>query len=373
MAVETPAPDRLLGRLRARLDGATEAPIGVLDPAWPVTLRHAAASALEAGLRDGRVGDGDLVVFTSGSSGRPKAVVRTVQSWAASLPPLTRIIGLTADDVVWLPLPLTSGLSLYGGVHAQSVGARIVPGGPRTQVPVDATVTHVVPALLDQVCSAVESGSTALRTAVVAGSAPPTQLLQRARAAGLDVIEYYGAAELSFVGWRRDDGPFADFPGAAVQVRDDDVWVRSPYLCRGYLDPATSGPLQRNGSWATVGDRGRRVKGGWQVLGRGDAAVTTGGHTVVAEEVEAVVSTLPGVRDVAVVGLPHAALGQVLAAVVALDAGTRRADLTAGVQGLPAWARPQLWLLAPTLPRTATGKLARGEITAAAAGLPRVP
>ncbi|HEX3003941.1 MAG TPA: class I adenylate-forming enzyme family protein [Angustibacter sp.] len=362
--VETPEPDRLLDRLGGRLDGRLHSPLAVLDPGWPAALRRRALDELRAAVRDGRVDDDHLVLFTSGSSGRPKGVVRTVESWRASLAPLTRLTGATSRDTVWLPLPLTSGLSLYGGVHARSVGAR-VRIAPATQgVPPDATIAHVVPTVVPQICEAVEAGRSRLRTVVVAGAALGAVPRERAQQCGLDLVEYYGAAELSFVGWRRGDGPLHDFPGAEVRVADDLLWVRSPYVCRGYLDPETRGPLRTDGDWRSVGDRGRVDGDGWRVLGRGDAAVTTGGHTVVAEELEAAIGALAGVRDVAVVGRPHDHLGQVVTAVVVVDDGVSRAELALGLRHLPAWSRPVRWLRAGALPHTATGKLARAELAA---------
>lgn len=368
--VETPAPDQLLDRLAQRLAGRLDAPLAVLDPSWPQPLRDLALHDLDAAQRDGRLGDDHLVLFTSGSSGRPKGVVRTVESWRASLEPLTRLTGANDQDVVWLPLPLSSGLSLYGGVHARAVGARVVTSAASGGVPPDATLAHVVPALLPQLSEAVATCASRLRTAVVAGAALPADARDQAQRAGLDVLEYYGAAELSFVGWRRGEGPMHDFPGAEVRVLDDELWVRSPYVCLGYLEPAATGPLRADGAWRTVGDRARRHDDGWQVLGRGDAAVTSGGHTVVAEELEAVIRSLPGVRDAAVVGLPHDRLGQLVAAVVVVDDGVRRTELSSGLHHLPAWSRPVRWLRADRLPRTSTGKLARGALSETAPGLP---
>ncbi|MGN6302075.1 MAG: class I adenylate-forming enzyme family protein [Angustibacter sp.] len=368
--VETPAPDRLLDRLAERLAGRLHAPLAVLDPAWPASLRDLALRGVDAAHREGRVGEDHLVLFTSGSSGRPKGVVRTVESWRASLEPLTRLTGASDQDVVWLPLPLTSGLSLYGGVHARAVGARVITTAPSHGVPPDATLAHVVPTLLPQLTEAVATGASRLRTVVVAGAALPTDARDQAQQAGLDVLEYYGASELSFVGWRRGEGPMHDFPGAEVRLLDDELWVRSPYVCLGYLGPHSTGPLRADGAWRTVGDRARRHDDGWLVLGRGDAAVSTGGHTVVAEELEAVIRSLPGVRDAAVVGLPHDRLGQLVAAVVVVDDAVRRTDLASGLHRVPAWGRPVRWLRADHLPRTTTGKLARAELAVRVPGLP---
>jgi acyl-CoA synthetase (AMP-forming)/AMP-acid ligase II len=203
--------------------------------------------------------------------------------------------------------------------------------------------------------------------------------------AGWRVVEYYGAAELSFVAWRDDSGPFRPFPGVETELRGGMLWARSPYLARGYLDPGTrdsnnsrdssngrdsndsnnsndtddrGGPFQLDPQgWATVGDLARAVHGGLEILGRGDAAVTSGGHTVLVEEVEQLLRGVQGVADVAVLGVPHPRLGQVLAAVVVGPAGD--ASLRAAVAVMPAPSRPRRWLHAEALPRTSGGKVRR--------------
>jgi acyl-CoA synthetase (AMP-forming)/AMP-acid ligase II len=139
------------------------------------------------------------------------------------------------------------------------------------------------------------------------------------------------------------------------------LWARSPYLARGYLTAGAQGPFRLDPhGWATVGDLAREVPGGLEVLGRGDTAVTSGGHTVVIEEVERLLQGIQGVDDVAVLGVAHARLGQVLAAVVvgpALDASLR-----AAVAVMPTPARPRRWLHTDTLPRTSGGKLRRDAL-----------
>lgn len=380
MLVDTPPPDQLLDGLLHRLEdesaGRSRCPaLAVLDPTWPLGLQAHARAALAAAVAQGRLTAADLVLFTSGSSGRPRAVVRTLASWAASLAPLTSLLGLGEDDVVWLPGPLSSGLYLYGGLHARTVGAEVLQTGSGAAIPARATVAHLVPAVLERITGQARRlpGSAQLRTVVVAGSHLNAGLRTQAEQLGLRVLEYYGAAELSFVGWRAASGPLLEFPGARVRVLDGVIWVRSPYLARGYLQDDGAGALRWDGRWASVGDLAHAVPGGFEVCGRGEAAVTTGGHTVLAEEVEQAVRQLPGVRDVAVVGLAHPVLGQRLVAVVVVRDGVRRAHLDLAVRALAPPARPRAWLQASALPHTATGKLARAAVAEQARSLPPLP
>lgn len=345
------------------LDPARRRPLVVLDPTWPTAQREAAATDVAAGIASGRVATDDLVLFTSGSTGRPRGVVRSVTSWRLSLDPLSALTGIGVGDVVWVPGPLTSSLYLYGAFHARAVGAQVVAHpGPAV------TAAHLVPSGLAAAVEVAES-LPRLRTVVVAGDVLPEPVRRSAAGLGWRVVEYYGAAELSFVGWRDSPGPFHDFPGARVRVGNDRLWVRSPYCCNGYLAVDDIGPLVRDGDWAGVGDLGRPEGDGWVVTGRGDAAVVTGGHTVVAEEVEAVVAAVAGVVAVAVVGLPHERLGRYVAAVVVADRPVRSAVVEA-VHALPPAARPRRWLAADRLPLTASGKVSRSEVAAQAAGLP---
>ena len=127
---------------------------------------------------------------------------------------------------------------------------------------------------------------------------------------------YYGAAQLSFVGWGRDAESLRPFPEVDIDVRDGELWVTSPWLClREEGDPAVLRREIRDGrQWMTVGDRGSVTADGRLVVaGRADA-VTTGGATVVLADVEAALR--PYARgEVVVVGRPHPRLGAVLVAV----------------------------------------------------------
>ncbi|MGS0688523.1 AMP-binding enzyme [Nakamurella sp. GG22] len=303
-----------------------------------------------------------LIAVTSGTSGAPRPVLRTAASWTWSFAPFGLLTGIGPDDRVLLTGPLHATLHLFAAVHALSVGAEIT---DRQQ---DATVTHAVPARLAGLLSELPVDAP-LRTVVVAGAVLPDRLAEQAVARGMTLIEYYGAAELSFVAARRYPEPLTPFPGAEVQIRNGTLWVRSPYLSTGY-PKGRSGPLRRDDDgFATVGDLADPLPGGGLLIrGRGDSAVTTGGATVLAEDVERALGSLPQVSAVAVVGVPHATLGEVLTAVVEPRPG---ADLT-GIRDaaralLKGHSLPRRWLVADRLPRTPSGKIARHPVALAAA------
>jgi len=98
------------------------------------------------------------------------------------------------------------------------------------------------------------------------------------------------------------------------------------------------------------------------VLGRGDAAITTAGTTVLSEQVEARVAALPGVVAAAVIGEPHELLGERVVAVVELAAGVDLADVVAAARSelVPA-ELPRRWFVR-AVPRTDSGKIARGVL-----------
>jgi acyl-CoA synthetase (AMP-forming)/AMP-acid ligase II len=387
--------ERVLARLEARAAG----PLAVLDPTWPAALRQRSLADLAAASDARRVTSDDLVLFTSGSSGSPRAVVRTCESWRASLRPLSDVLALgpaAEAGPVWVPGALTSSLFLYGAVHAAWSGLTWARGQPDSPDIQGVTSAHLVPAQLADALDARDQGLLPrLRTVAVAGAHLPAAVRERATRQAIRVVEYYGAAELSFVGWRDDDGPFRPFPGAEVHLdhparaagRPGDgphtaerpggraahpldaaavpLWVRSPYVARGYLDPGVPGPWVQRDGWHSVGDLARASGEGWHLLGRGDATVTTGGHTVVAEEVEAALRAVPGVADVVVVGLAHARLGEVVAAVVrATSPGEEglRDRLGRAARALPSPSRPRRWLAADELPRLPSGKVDRAAV-----------
>ncbi|RIQ16650.1 AMP-binding protein [Jiangella rhizosphaerae] len=344
-------------------DAAGAVPLAT-DPSWRPEHRRALLGPLPATV-DGAV-EYDLAWagFTSGSTGRPRVVVRSRSSWTGSFAATDRLTGITADDTVLVPGSLSWSLTAFAAAHALAAGATVLLTGDwslpglRAALPA-ADVAHLVPHRLGAV---LDARPRRLRTAVVGGAALGTALRERAADAGIGVVAYYGATELSFVAVDPDGSGLRPFDDVEIERRAGEVWVRSPWLAHGYL--GDGGPLRRDDDgWATVGDLAH--PGEPLVLrGRGDGAILTGGATVVPEDVEAVLAAVPGVASVVVVGLPHPELGQVVAAVVHGD-GVRRAELEAAARaGLTPSQRPRRWLAVDELPRTSTGKPVRAPAAA---------
>lgn len=355
--------------------------VAVLDAGWPQSMSAAAHTRLAAAAS--RLGGEDLVVFTSGSGGRPRAVHRSWESWRASVEPLARLLGLGGDDVTWLPGHPAATAPLYAAWHATQLGLPVrFAGEPHA----DATVVHAPPTLVPRLLRARQAGELpALRLVVTAGDRVPAALTGWCADAGVRLVSYYGAAELSFVAVRDDDRPgYRAFPGVELDVRDGLLWSRSPYQAHGYLDalgPTQAAALRRAADgWASVGDvarwvlpsdasapsegAGHRV----EILGRADQAITVSGHTALVEDIEHAFTGLPGVDELVVVGVPDRVHGARIVALWAGDpsASSPDAALARAADDLPAPARPRSWLRVDSLPHTSAGKPDRAAARALA-------
>ncbi|MBE1878469.1 acyl--CoA ligase [Myceligenerans sp. TRM 65318] len=292
--------------------------------------------------------------LTSGSSGTPRVVLRTAESWSSSWSEVSALLGASDEDRVLCPAPPSSSLTLFSLAHA------LEGGGPRPVLgrsAAGATCFHGTPQGLRELLAA--DGPPTVRTALVGGSHLDPALRAAAEARGIRVVAYYGAAELSFVAL--DDGSgLRPFPGVHVEIRSGQLWVRSPYTALGYL--GRPGPLRVDGDWATVGDLAEITGGALRLRGRADGAIVTASATVIPEEVEVALRTVPEVGDAVVFGLPARVVGELVAALIEpVDTGVDVATLRRAAAALLAPAsRPRVWFTGQ-IPRTPAGKPARAE------------
>lgn len=306
-----------------------------------------------------------LELQTSGTVATPRTVRRSVASWEGSYDHVSRLTGMVATDRVLVPAPPTGSMFAFARAHTAHVGADVVNLSRWSVRDAEAalgscTVAHLTPAMLTGL---LDRDLGRLRTVVCAGAALPRRVRQRALEVGVDVVDYYGAAELSLVAMRMGQRMEA-FPEVEIDLRDGVVWARSPWLSDGY-GPGETGLMRRDtNGFATVGDRAvHDDELGLVVLGRGDDTVTTGGATVLCSDAEAALLTLPTVTAAVVVGVPHAELGELLVAVVnglsPLDVDelrTRTAELVTHTH------LPRRWHVWPDLPLTQAGKVDRAEV-----------
>ena len=130
----------------------------------------------------------DVRLASSGSSGAPRAIVRSTGSWVDSFPTVARVCGFGTDSTAWVPGPLSASMNLFAAVLARHTGASLV------DTPADATHAFVTPTTLRR-----SMGSLGGTVVVVAGDRLPRGLADQALEARIEVHHYYGAAELSFV------------------------------------------------------------------------------------------------------------------------------------------------------------------------------
>ena len=333
------------------------------------------------------------VLFTSGTSGPPKAVPLGHASFWWSAHASAWRIGARRDDrwLACMPLFHVGGLSilLRSAILGSAVALHERFDPERVSAALDAgdvTLLSLVPTMLSRLLEfrgprPVPPG---LRAVLLGGAAAPPDLVERARARGLPVLPTYGLTEAtSQVATATPGGPAASvgrpLAGTRLRIADPDgralpagargeIQVRGPTVMRGYLgDPAATRAVLRDG-WLRTGDLGRLAPdGSLQVLGRRDDVVVSGGENVSPEEVEAALLAHPQVAEAGVAGLPDPDLGRRVAAWVVPCAGARPqpAALRAFCrERLAGYKVPKEVRLAAALPRTAAGKLQRARLVA---------
>ncbi|MQW86544.1 class I adenylate-forming enzyme family protein [Sinorhizobium saheli] len=342
-------------------------------------------------LRVGKDAEPFLVVFTSGTTGEPKAIIRDRRSWRASLEAGRRFFGIEPELSTYAPGPLAHGLTLYALAETLAVGAEFIAArhfeahdALATIAGIGATRLVLVPTMLRRLCE--EAGSTASRSVekiTVAGAklTPADREAADRAFPSSEVTEYYGASELGFItvaGAGGDPSPTAvgkPFPGVRVAILDDQgrdlapgetgtIFVESALTSDGYIAGSDGAGFRREGNLATVGDLGfLDADGTLHLLGRAGGMVLSGGNNIYPSEVEAVILAVTGVRAALVFGLDHPDLGSELAAVIQPTGTFDRAALLRHLAAaLPRYKHPRRIWLCRQMPMTASGKVAAKEL-----------
>jgi O-succinylbenzoic acid--CoA ligase len=306
------------------------------------------------------------IVFTSGTTGTPKAAQLPLRAHLQSALASNEVLGIGQRSRYLATLPLFHVGGLAIAMRCAAAGAEMILHGRFDEeacardLAAGAThasfVAQTLARVLDTGCTF--QGATAL----VGGGAVPPDLLRRARAAGFEVLHTYGLSETaSQVTCERPgeaDGTTAGRPLPGTEIRigtDGEIEVRGPTLMLGYLGEPPVRDWFRTGDLGEIDSRGRLI-----VHARRTDLIVSGGENVYPAEVEAALLTHPDVKDAAVVPWPDPSLGQIGCAVVATRIRVPQADLDAHVRKqLGGFKVPRRYVFLRHLPRAESGKLDR--------------
>ena len=400
----------LLGILRARAVVAvvpagltareTDEALGVIEPALVVgdgDIDMGGSARLDLAADDtGASTELDpeaaaVVVLTSGTTGRPKAVVLSSRAMAASADAWLAVLPPATGWAMPLGIGHVAGLGIVWRAIRQRVPIHLVsPNDPAALLAVlerEPAVSHVslVPGQLVRLLDAGGDAAPppAVRAVLLGGGAIPEALVVRAIRAGWPVVPTYGLSEMgsgvtALPVEEAADAPATagrPLPGVELTIVDPgadgvgEILVSGPSRSSGYLDEPVHDPRTP----VETGDLGRLDEAGrLLVVDRRMDRIVRGGENIAPIEVEAVLVSHPSIAAAAVVGRPDDTWGQVPVAAIVLEPGAT----DPGDEALAALARaslagfkvPAAWTRLDVLPRTTGGKLRRDTIRDLMAG-----
>ncbi|HEX6471693.1 MAG TPA: long-chain fatty acid--CoA ligase [Streptosporangiaceae bacterium] len=335
-------------------------------------------------------GAGLFLVYTSGTTGRPKGALLTHANCFWTNLSFDRGCELREDDVVLQVLPQFH----VGGWNVQPLlawwkGATVVlepafdaARALRRIAECRVTTMMGVPAtyqFMAQHPAFSRTDLSPLRTVVVGGAPMPEPLLRRWHDRGVRIVQGYGLTEAApnvlclppeeaaaRIGWVGRPYPHVDVALLGAEgPGQGELLVRGPNVFAGYWrDPRATEEAFVNG-WLRTGDIAERdADGCYRIIGRVKDMYVSGGENVYPAEVESVIATFPGVAEVAVVGVPDERWGEVGCAFVAGDGVDETALLAHCRERLAAFKVPRHVKAVPALPRSAVGKILKSELRA---------
>ncbi|WP_134668295.1 MULTISPECIES: AMP-binding protein [unclassified Amycolatopsis] len=346
--------------------------------------------------------DGFLIVYTSGTTSRPKGCFHTFNTLRASAEAIAKSVQYTEDDVQFGPSPVTHStglvtsvvLPLLAGASSHFMEAWEPEEGLQRIAKHGCTAAVTATPFLQMLTAAHDSDrhdASSLRLWVCAGSPIPGSIVRRAaeKFAGCRVLSLYGRSENFLTTMCTLDDPpdrsatsdGSAVAGAAVKIVDEtgaevprgtegDIAYHGPsHMLEYYRDPEQTSALFTAEGYSRSGDLGFMDEDGYvRVTGRLKDIVIRGGLNISARELEDLLLEHPAVGAVAVVGMPDERLGERVCAYVvpAGDAAPALADLTSYLRerDVATPKLPERLEVVAELPMTATGKVQKHVLRA---------
>ena len=347
-----------------------------------------------------------LILHTSGSTGRPKRVPILHGNMAASTHNIKEHYSLSPQDVSLCVMPLFHVHGLVASTLSTllSGGTVVVPNkfSPlsfwRTVRDTGATWYSAVPTihnlLLARAGDNRPAGAEGLRfIRSCSASLPPEMMERMERVFGVPVLEAYGMTEASHQMASNPQPPSARKagsvgPGTGVKIgimdeagnllpqgERGEVVIQGPNVVPGYENNPEANEKSFVKGWFRTGDQGFLDEDGYLTLtGRLKEMINRGGEKIGPREIDEVLLSHPDVAEAVAFGVPHPGWGEEVAAAIVLKEGT---DAAAGEASVMAFCRerladfkcPKKIYVTSAIPRTATGKIQRGAVAKALAGV----
>jgi fatty-acyl-CoA synthase len=348
------------------------------------------------------------ILYTSGTTGRPKAAVLTHRGLTNNARLSADAIGMRPGDALVNPMPLFhvagGGLLTLGLV--QSTGTQVLMPHFDPGLALELTETYRgvcfggVPTMLTAMLShpsLAQRDLSSLRYGLSGGAPVPADLVRRVEATlGIPFVITFAQTESSCsMTWTRPGDAPGDraetlgrpLPQTEVKIVDPrtgvtlapgtvgEICTRGYLVMLGYLnDPeATSLAIDSDG-WLHTGDLGSMDERGYcRIAGRIKEMIIRGGENIYPREIEEVLLSHPAVTEAAVVGVADRFWGEVVGAVIRAAAGTppTEAELSEFCRDrMAAYKIPARWLLTASFPLTATGKIRKDVLSAQLADMP---
>lgn len=366
-----------------------------LDADGQGSLAELAASAEPDAVLASRSGDDvAAILYTSGTTGRSKGAMLTLDNLFSNALALHEIWQWEPGDVLLHALPIFHVHGLFVALHCALLNASSCLFLPQFKVEEllahlpEATVLMGVPTFYSRLLSSPGFGAdqVAHMRLMISGSAPLTEqtFAEFAERTGYPILERYGMTETGMITSNPYDGErlagtvgYA-LPDVEVRVCDEQgqllasgevgtVEVRGPNVFKGYweMPEKTQAEFREDGFFIT-GDLGTLAQDGrLSLVGRGKDLIISGGYNIYPKEIELLLDESDEVMESAVVGVPHADLGEGVVAVVVPSAGSTpdEAALLDGLQTrLARFKLPRKIVFEAELPRNAMGKVQKNVL-----------
>jgi malonyl-CoA/methylmalonyl-CoA synthetase len=367
----------------------------------PVDLDRAPA---DVALPEIHTDDAAMMLYTSGTTGRPKGVVITHGNVQAQVESLSEAWGWSTDDRILLHLPLhhVHGIvnvltsALWNGAACEILPAfdpvrvwrRLASGELTLYMAVPTVYRRLIEAWSEADAPTRDGwseGAGACRLMVSGSAALPVSTLERWREiTGHTLLERYGMTEIGMalsnplVGERRQGFVGTPLPNVEVRLVDEEehpvepgspgqIQVRGPTVFSEYWRrPEATAAAFTDDGWFRTGDQAVVEDGAYRILGRQSVDILkTGGEKISALEIEDLLRSHPAVKDCAVVGVPDSVWGDRVCAAIVPEPPHRPApdELRAFAKDrLAPYKVPKEFLLVEDLPRNAMGKVTKPAV-----------